>query len=176
MQRTAFTIAVLVVAFAVVSLCGMPCGNSKERRQAGTSAEINLKFSPDMAWENGIKFAMRWCDAEKKLVFESPRVTSALVWCGSGRAGFLVESPDGGLPLLHGKNEYNFDAGSVLESCTASDSGTQDGRVRYTLRWDEAKQAFVFPNLQYDSIKQMFNSQVYILWAAHNAEGWFCRK
>lgn len=167
MQKTAFTIAVLVVAIAVVSLYG----NGKGERQARNGAEISLKFSPDVAWDSGIRFAMHWCDARKKLVFESPRVTFACEWCGSGRMMFRVESPDGGLPLLTGKNEYSFDVGNVLESCTASDSGAQDGRVRYTLHWDDAKQTFGHPEPARDFIKGMFNSQVYVLWGAHNAEG-----
>ena len=66
MQRTAFTIAVLVVAIAVVSLCGMPCGNGKEGRQASSGSEISLKFSPDVVWESGIRLAdaLERCEQE----------------------------------------------------------------------------------------------------------------
>ena len=153
MQKTAFTIAVLVVAIAVVSLRGLKRG--KEPRRAAQNAEISLKCSPDIAWETGTKFHMQWNDATKKMVFDGP-----FGWNVIGFSWCQVRS-------LQRNAEFNFDVGNAFERAVASDSDKSDGRIHYGMEWGHTETEAASSRADLFAVTQGM-----ILWGAHNAEGW----
>jgi hypothetical protein len=157
MQRTAFTIAVLVLASTIVSVCQISRGNGVE---ANNRTKISLRFSPEVAWDARTRFAMHWDDARKKMLFDCEKETTETWYSGGARIGF-------GSP----RTEYDFDVGNVFAVANAgsasdpSDLSRQDGRIHYGMEWGSGEKRPA------SSSVQLFVGQE-VLWGAHNAEGW----
>lgn len=153
MQKMAFTIAVLVVATAVISLRG----NGKEQRQASNFAEISVNRSLHVPWKSGTEFVMQWNDACKKLLFDGYPICHAKpkvhdVWCGGGRVQ-IVEAVDvvvSSVPASDRPDEYSFDSqciGGLAASCAPA---RHDGLIHFGMEWNAAEDRSVPDNIEPD--------------------------
>jgi hypothetical protein len=175
MRRISFAIAVLVVAIGVISLFETSSGNRKEPQQAGKGAEISVKLSSQIAWDSGIRFAMRWDDARKKMIFDR-RMTRVVSFLGRWTDPFsdvIRENRiDDGISSLAGQDKYSFDAGNITDPGDSSNSAKQAGQIHFGVNWNNTRKQPPSPSLaRYDFINETFKRQVYVLWSAHNAEG-----
>lgn len=164
MQRTFFAIAVVAASLVVVSHLDAYAGQYRSARTQRTEVTLNVSshIPSQILWDTPSKFAMRWDDARKKMLFDCKATCVALKY--DGKCGWEAPGPDC-------TDEYSFDVRNVGGSVTSLDSPKPDGQMHYGMEWDNIEKQPVSPNRQCDFLKQMPNSQVSILWAAHNAEG-----
>ena len=151
MQKTAFTIAVLVAVSTVVSLCS---NGGTQRRGSGDTE--SLRLSADVAWDNGVRFTMRWDDARKKMLFDCQKVDAEAV--DSFRPRICFGSP---------RAEYDFDAGNIGIPGDPPDLTRHDNRIHYGMEWAHAETEAASSRTD-----PFVVTQDMILWGAHNAEGW----
>ena len=136
MQRTAFVIAVMVVASTVVSLCGLDRG--REARRASQNAEISLrKCSPEIDRvgrpRNRVPHAMERCHPKKDGYLTDPLV------------GDVIDFSWGQVRNVHWNAEFRFDMPNTGDLGASPDVPQQDGRIRYAPameRWLQEKLLF----------------------------------
>ena len=165
MRRTAFAIAAITVGIAVASICGIQRGHREEERQADGDFAISFRCPQQVAWDDGMRLAMRWDEARKKMLFDRKKVIIDSMYAG---ARIELARP---LDDTDEYDEYDFDTRPNANFCPSLDSVKQDGRVHYTVEWDNIGKQTVSLKAAEDHLKEILCNPVYTLWAAHNGEG-----
>jgi hypothetical protein len=140
MRRTAFAIAAITVAIAVASICGIQRGHCEEERQASGDFAISFRCPQQVAWDDGMRLAMRWDDARKKMLFDR-KAAGIRCWLGSCEMEFEATQDV--------TAEYDFDAGHVFAAKVASPDGiselsANDGRIHFGMDWSDIENKFEF--------------------------------
>jgi hypothetical protein len=131
MLRSSIAVTVVVASLATAHVEAL-AGKSKcmKAPPTTTDASVASHFLELAPCANGVRFAMRWDEAGRKLVFDRASLAA------SNGVGYIprdvlvrdfgVGAPEGGLPRLIGKAEYCFDVGDVVNASdpTNQDSGT----------------------------------------------------
>jgi hypothetical protein len=167
MQRTSVAIAMVAASLVIVSHLDAYTGHLRhaQKQQDEVSLNVSSHIPTQILWDTPSKFAMRWDDARKKMLFDR-KATCVPVRCN---VGICVWNDPG--PAADCTDEYSFDVRNIGNSVTSSDSPKPDGQIHYGMEWDNAGEQLVSPKPAGNFIKEMFNSQVYVLWGGHNAEG-----
>ena len=180
MKRTFLAVAVVLASLAAVFCLGIDGGSCQEEQPCAKRFELAMNFpSPQVSWDSESKYVMTWDEASKKLLFNDRAISHGTVTrvCMRFNGVNITNPADDGATPSH-PDEYSFDVGTIGDPGVSSDSNKEDGRLCYSIRWDDSKETFTYheprpgpiPEVQLSFTRDECVSDLQIFWKAHNAE------